>query len=904
MKNVRYFINHITGLVFFTLIITNALSAQNSYDIQTDGEVYRFGYSGGQDKYRDFLIPTDYDTINDFNQITFALRGGGGGRRRVAGICTEPGGKGAKVTASFAIGTEQGELAPGGTIRIIVGQQGGSNKSSGLSGAGGGGGSAVLYRPPGLIGNGDCTDSAVGLVSAKVPSTAWDTSCWILLAVAGGGGGAYAPGGCAQAASGKEGNAGEDGTDGKGADVFGGQGGSNGKGGDTAAGGAGGGYRRFARNERDGYNGLLIGGISPDASDGYVRGGFGYGSGGRGTRLVGVYGGGGGGGYSGGGGGGQANGGGGGGSFANANAVEKNKEDGGGTDKTPNNGYVTYQFENNEDIVDAPTAVCNDATVLVVGEETTISVADLALGSTDPDNRSLTYCAQLGTLGCVPNLSFSCNSIGTEQIWTVVVDNGVHSSTCNVNIEVQQGGPGDLVCPDPETVELDECGSATLYSSDLGITDFPACSYTIDAYIVKPDGSIDTDFLSFDEDQGVVKETFDLGTSLLVYTVSYENEEAIEESQSCVVTVNVIDEADADFECPNNLQLFVDGGDCERLVTGNALSTGYDGCGQLSYTITSSDINAPIVSGIGELTSFDFPIGTNTVEYTLNSITGEVLSCSYTVQIEANTSPPQISTCQNGDVDIYQGITQEEILAQIDFNVSDDCGIAAITIDNLDLSCDKVGQQQNNRRITVTDTDGNTDDCTVDITTQSPPTVMSCPDDILRYTDQNNNTVAVIPSSWLIPDDLPTCYFKLTHGLLDLSNNSIVTSGLGLLSTQVLGAGSYQASYTLQYVDNDYSNCTFIIEIVDCETPPVECQDATVNLSELPANPANLLINQTDDCALGYTASINESLGCDDVGINTLIVTVIDDFGNESSCDAILTIVDDILPEITTCPTR
>ncbi|MCG8330401.1 MAG: hypothetical protein MI974_22070, partial [Chitinophagales bacterium] len=907
MKNVRYFINHIIGLVFLSFIITNALSAQNSYDIQTDGEVYRFGYSGGQDKYRDFLIPTDYDTLNDFNQITFALRGGDGGRRRVAGICTEPGGKGAKVTASFAIGTEQGELAPGGTIRIIVGQQGGSNKSNGLSGAGGGGGSAVLYRPPGLSGNGDCIDYDEGSNDFRVPSTAWDTDCWILLAVAGGGGGAYAPGGCAQASSGKEGNAGEDGTDGKGADVFGGQGGNNGGPGKPASGGGGGGYKPFLRNERDGYSGLLVGGESPDASTGYVRGGFGYGSGGRGTRIFAVYGGGGGGGYSGGGGGGNANGGGGGGSFVNSNAVAKTKEDGGGTDRTPNNGYVSYLFEDNVDIVDAPVAVCRDTTINVVGEEGRVSVADLAIGSTDPEGRTLTYCAEL-SLGCVPNLSFNCGDIGEETIYTVRVDNGVHSSTCQANIEVQQGIPGDLVCSTPETVETNECNNVIIDGYDLEIRDFPACDYTVDAYIVKPDGSIDTDFLIFDEDQGVVQEEFDFGTSLLVYTVTYENEEAIEESQSCVVTVNVIDDADSDFECPNNLQFFVNEGDCERLVNSNDLSADYDGCGQLSYTITTSDINAPIVSGMGVLTSFNFPIGINTVEYTLNSVTGEVPTCSFTVEIETSyaSSSPQISNCPNGDVliDIYEGITQEEILAQIDFNVSDDCGIASVHIANLDLSCDKVGVPQNNRKITVTDTDGNTDDCTVDIITQSPPTAISCPDDIIRLADQNNNTVAVLPSSWLVPDNLPTCYLSLTHGLQDLSNNSVVTSGTGLMPTQILSVGTYQASYTLQIVENDFTNCTFIIEIVDCEAPPVACQDATVNLSELPANPADLLINETDNCSLGYTASINESLGCDDVGVNTLIVTITDDFGNESTCDAILTIVDDVIPEITTCPTN
>ena len=94
---------------------------------------------------------------------------------------------------SFEIGFGEGKIEPGGTIRIVVGQQGGSIKSGGLVGAGGGGGSAVLYRPAAVTGNGACEQiilNSDGINTGNVkasPSLNWQEDCWILLAVAGGG---------------------------------------------------------------------------------------------------------------------------------------------------------------------------------------------------------------------------------------------------------------------------------------------------------------------------------------------------------------------------------------------------------------------------------------------------------------------------------------------------------------------------------------------------------------------------------------------------------------------------------------------------------------------------------------------------------------------------------------------
>ena len=128
----------------------------------------------------DYSIPFEGDN----NKITFIINAGDGGRARMAGsLCTDNcisrGGYGAKVTATFEIGCGTGQIEPGSIIRIITGEAGTNHTGTEVLCAGGangsgGGGSAVLYKPLG------CTD-------------------WVILTVAGGGGGAYqgmVAGGC------------------------------------------------------------------------------------------------------------------------------------------------------------------------------------------------------------------------------------------------------------------------------------------------------------------------------------------------------------------------------------------------------------------------------------------------------------------------------------------------------------------------------------------------------------------------------------------------------------------------------------------------------------------------------------------------------------------------------------
>jgi len=257
------------------------------------------------------LIPSN------INSISITLIGGDGGDANAGTNCYHNGGKGARIKGSFIITSASCAsgiftMQPGGILRFIRGRKGtnGTEDGQDFPRGFGGGGSAVLYQAPG-------------------------TSNWLILLVAGAGGGAHADRGqigldCF-GGGGFSASLTENGTNGGG--TYGGQGGSNGNGGKAGGlipgdgGGGGGAFSGGGDGSIPGLGGKQ--GFENGGSGGVIYigavlfyGGNGFGGGGA-KNIAG----GGGGGYSGGGGGSRDGygAGGGGGSFVSPGAFNVEK---------------------------------------------------------------------------------------------------------------------------------------------------------------------------------------------------------------------------------------------------------------------------------------------------------------------------------------------------------------------------------------------------------------------------------------------------------------------------------------------------------------------------------------------------------------------------------------------------
>ena len=104
------------------------------------------------------------------------------------------------------------------------------------------------------------------------------------------------------------------------------------------------------------------------------------------------------------------------------------------------------------------------------------------------------------------------------------------------------------------------------------------------------------------------------------------------------------------------------------------------------------------------------------------------------------------------------------------------------------------------------------------------------------------------------------------------------------------------------------STCISQVEVLDVDDPILVCQDATVSLDE--NGMAEVLpeyfidpVNSFDNCGITITAVDVTDVTCADIGTPiTVTVFVSDDSGNIASCQATMTVVDDMGPILENCP--
>ena len=112
--------------------------------------------------------------------------------------------------------------------------------------------------------------------------------------------------------------------------------------------------------------------------------------------------------------------------------------------------------------------------------------------------------------------------------------------------------------------------------------------------------------------------------------------------------------------------------------------------------------------------------------------------------------------------------------------------------------------------------------------------------------------------------------------------------------------GSSVFDYTFDYLD-----LYFEIHYQDNVAPVAVCQNITVELDQtgnVAFSPSIVGSGSSDDSGI-FTLSLDTTYTCNDIGTNPIVLSVIDPAGNSASCNAIITVVDLLAPEIT-CPSN
>lgn len=875
-------------LVAFLLLINTSLFSQ--FGIYSDnGYLIDNGFqftipASDPATYEDLKIPEN----TTYGGIRLWVKGADGGRKNppsAGDSYTRGGGEGAYIWGTFEIGTDAGQIPPGSTLRFIVGHHGEGTSSHVHSGGGGGGGTGVILIPPGEEENEDA---------------------WVILAVGGAGAGGGAD--CCVA--------GYDGDPGKGYDNPG-----DGSGGSTlytTENHAGGGAFGDA-SPAGGHKGFPEGGRG---SNGHADGGWGFGGGGTGdeTSIYSSPGSGGGGGYTGGDTGNTAWRGEGGTSFMNTGEMNifNRGQDVGGSDTSPDDGFVRYRFECLATITNmssCPTEVPGQYNVQI-----SFSVSESC--SSSP------FIVQLGSSPGITTLP------GTVEFENV--SSGI--STVKINL-ASTGFP--LVAQQPLFIPLGDNHPPTAICQDhtLDVGQISAI-YTEETVIGWLDGG-STDNCSI-ASMSVSETDFgcdDLGANAIVLTVT----DYFGNTSTCNATVTVIDSRTPTITCPSNITTSNDPGLCAAVV--NFAATAADNCNTTisyslspgttfvygttlvtatttnnqgntagcSFTITVEDTELPqavcqdislqvgctgnvsispdqVEGGSTDNCGWANPLnvtpsvfnsgdaGANSVVLQVEDENANRSTCTATVTVTVNADDDVAPTtvCQNLTLVLDdQGnasITPEEV----NNGSHDACGIASMTLSQSSFDCSDTGP--NSVILTVTDNNGNVSSCQAQILVEDFTTPVAVCNDVTVHLDESGTGSLIagdIIEEWTDNcTDSPPLSGSVTMDCSDVGT-TMITQGFGA------------------------PTCNFSITVIDNVAPTALCQDVTVFLDASgngSITPADVDNGSTDACGVASKVLSQSSFTCSGIGLNIVAMTVTDNNGNSSNCIANIRVEDNVAP--------
>ncbi|RME12663.1 MAG: HYR domain-containing protein, partial [Bacteroidetes bacterium] len=269
--------------------------------------------------------------------------------------------------------------------------------------------------------------------------------------------------------------------------------------------------------------------------------------------------------------------------------------------------------------------------------------------------------------------------------------------------------------------------------------------------------------------------------------------------------------------------------------------------------------------------------GTNTVTLTVIDNYGNQDDCQATVTVEDKMDPvincptniSTLATSNSGAVVTYSAPVG-----------TDNCA-GAVTTQTAGLASGStfpIGTTTNT--FLVTDASGNTATCSFTVMVNAVPPVINCPANIVVYNTNGQCGASVnfaatettaIPPSVITYDINPGSFF------------SVGTTTVTATATNPVGS----------------DDCSFTITVIDNEKPNAICQDLTVQLSSsgtASITAAQVNNGSTDNCQVNTTSIDISSFDCDNVGANTVTLTVTDLAGNSKTCTSTVTVQDMVSP--------
>ncbi len=439
--------------------------------------------------------------------------------------------------------------------------------------------------------------------------------------------------------------------------------------------------------------------------------------------------------------------------------------------------------------------------------------------------------------------------VGVTTVDYFITDEEGNTNACSFTVTVEDNeAPQVIECPSNIVIATDPgtCSAAVTWDTPITVDN---CSSIIAGSTHTP-GAL-----------------FPLGTTTVLYGIL----DGSGNGTTCVFTVTVVDQEAPTMDCPADITVSTDPGQCNAAVSWT-VPTPIDNCGA---EITSSSHNPGDV----------FPVGTTTVSYTATDITGMQVDCSFDVTV-IDTEVPTVTCPEDitatSDPGQCGGIVNWSLPA-----LDDNCNVADISISHLPGTFFPVGNTL--VTYTLTDTEGNVTECNFNVTVNDiePPVATSCPENITVFADPGQCSAAVEWDAPIVADNCAALIVGNTHtpgALFPLGTTTVL---YGILDD----AGNANV-------------CAFTVTVLDNEPPTLECPtDITVfnDEGECGAAVSWTVPTPFDNCGAELTSSSHNPGDFFSVGTTTVTYTATAEDGVEISCSFDITVVDKEVPTIT-CP--